>query len=168
MAAPPGLRNIRARSRLRTWRRRERAAWVMPGLLGSQRLPGPQHRRMEQLGLTAPVQLGRPAAGRTRRAGLDEESVRAGHLPVEVARIEWSVPDDLIDPAQVGDGELVTAEGRAERCVLELRPRSLDAVLENPAVVEGKLGQVSERLPAHPGLLRRGQIGRDAEVGDRN
>ncbi len=57
-----------------------------------------------QLSRTATVACGRLA----RRL---QESIGLGYLAVEVARVEFNSPDDLVDVTKLGDGEL----GRAER-----------------------------------------------------
>src|SRR5215831_10139559 len=121
------------RQNIAAGRNRERPIWLV-GLAGdwpARRLPDglewlalpwPEHRRVQNIGVTAPVQLGRPAAGRDRPAGVDEEPFCASHLAVEIPWVERGTPDDLVHPPQLGDGERVPAERRAERCVLELRP----------------------------------------------
>src|SRR5687767_12173730 len=63
---------------------------------------------------------GTPALRHALIAGGYEESVDAGDLAVEVARVQAYVPDDLVDSAQVGHRELRRAERGAQCRVLQL------------------------------------------------
>src|SRR5580700_12187160 len=114
---------------------------------------------MQQEGGAATIQLRWTAApGRGRLAGLHEEALRPGDLAVEVARVERGAPDDLVHAAQLGDGELLPAERRGQRGVLELGPSAFQPVAQYPLVVEGHLGQCAYRLPAHLGLVRGREV----------
>src|SRR5690348_6858094 len=102
-------------------------------------MPLSRYRRVQGGLRPAPVERRRPAAVSGRASsGRDEEPGRTGHFAMEVARVELDPPDDLVDAAQLGDGELPPAERGCKRRVLELRPRPLEAVLEYPVVVEGE------------------------------
>ncbi len=77
---------------------------------------------MKHLGCAAPVQLGRTAgAGGALAARRLDEALGVRDLPAEVPRIELGVPHDLVDIAQVADGELGAAEGGGERGELQAR-----------------------------------------------
>jgi hypothetical protein len=52
--------------------------------------------------------------------------------------VEGGAPDRFVHRAQLGDGELGRAEGRAQRGVLQLCPDPLDPVGEDPVMVEGQ------------------------------
>src|SRR5579862_2698098 len=87
-------------------------------LLAVGGLPG--DRRIEDSCSSTAIELRRPSAVPSRELpGRHEESGGARHLPMEVARIELCPPDRLVDEAELGDRELIRAEGSAERRVLE-------------------------------------------------
>jgi hypothetical protein len=72
---------------------------------------------MQGGGRSAAVQLGRPAAP-TRQsppAQWHDEIGRREHLAAEVRRVQGDAPGRLVDPAQVGKGELVLAERGGQR-----------------------------------------------------
>ena len=93
---------------------------------------------------------------------------------MEVARVEPDPPDDLVDVTELRDGELLSAECRRKRRVLELRSSSLEAVGEDLIVIEreparaGK--EVGDQPPARVGRIRSRprlrQIGTECEVRD--
>jgi hypothetical protein len=65
---------------------------------------------------------------------------------VEVAGVETGPPHDLVDLSKLGNGELAGAECRRERRILQLRAGALEAVGQDPVVVEGQAGRVGEQV----------------------
>src|SRR5258708_6764810 len=136
---------------------------------------GPQQGRVEHWGGSLPVQPGWPAALPDGRGpGRDDEPRGRGGLAVEVPGIQDRAPDDLVDPAELSDGELGRAECGGQRGVLELGAGAFHAVREDRRMVEGQprraLGDVLHGLP--PGGCRicashrLRQAGGEREVGD--
>src|SRR5207248_2442306 len=108
-----------------------------------------QQWRVEGLRLAAPVQRSRTAGLRYPPGvgGLDEPfGVR--DLPAEVPRVKRHSPDDLIDVAQIADGEHRAAERGSERGELQMGPGTLDGVVQNLGVVEGeRTAHLVDRCP---------------------
>ena len=133
-----------------------------------------EHRWVEEFGGSASVELGGTSAASGRGGpGRFDEALGAGDLAVEVPRVEFDVPDHLVDVAEVGDGELVGAEGGGERGVLELGAGAFDPIMENLGVVEGQrpgsLQELRHRVPLHAGGVTAGggrrEVGHKREVG---
>lgn len=102
---------------------------------------------MQQGGLADGEQRCRPAAVPSGHGPGRPDKIRgAGHLAMEIAGIKRSAPDGFVDPAQLGDGELGSTEGRGEGGVLELRPGAFDTVGQDPTVVERQGGHPVEDL----------------------
>ena len=95
---------------------------------------------MQQSGRAAAEELGRAAAvaGRRLSRGFDEAR-RGGDLAVEVPGVERPSPHRLVDPPELGDGELLLAEGRAQRLILEFGPSPFHSVAQDAVMVEGEL-----------------------------
>src|SRR5699024_8787055 len=88
---------------------------------------GAKQRRDQRGAAGGPVQAcGTPAGGGGVPVQLLQEALGAGGLAVEVAGIQGGAPHALVDPAQLGDGELLGQEGRGEGGVLELAAGPLD------------------------------------------
>src|SRR4051812_43489177 len=96
---------------------------------------------------TPSVQRGRAARlARNALAGRDQKPFDSNDLPVEVARVEFLPPNDLVDLSQVGHRELRLAESRCQRGVLELAASAFDRVGDDLLVIEGDLGAGPENL----------------------
>ena len=118
-----------------------------------------------------------------RRAGRAEPGGRPGgsssppsarRSPACPVTFRWKLrgssvdaPHRLVDQSQLVDRERRRAEGRGERRVLELGPGPLDAVGEDPTVVEGEPATVVEqRVDGVP--RRRGRVGAGHRVAGRS
>lgn len=128
---------------------------------------------MQHGGVAPPVQPRRPpAAPPLGASGVDDESEGAGQLAVEVRRLQRPAPHDLVHPAQLCDRELLGAELRRQRRVLELGAGAFDGVVEDLAVVEREslALQLLDRPPGGRSRVRTGlgfgQAGYDGEVSD--
>ena len=131
---------------------------------GTSEVPGPRG-----------VQAGGAAAcGGGVPVELGQEALGAGGLAMEVAGVQGRAPHVLVDPAQLGDGELLGQEGHRERRVLELGAGALDGALEHLGVVEGQVdvGQLGDGPPAGVGhvvaALGVRQIGAEGHEGHRD
>src|SRR5207245_2451687 len=97
-----------------------------------------QHRRVEKPGGTELVQLRRATDLDPSPAQWKQEVGCSRDLAVEVPGVEWGTPDDLIDLAEIRNGELRRAEGRAKGAVLQFRAGAFQSVLEDLTVIEGE------------------------------
>lgn len=102
---------------------------------------------MGKLGRTSPVEPGRVLTlPRRRGPGSDHEAGGRRHLPVDVAAFDFGVPHRPVDLAELPDRGLVSAEGGGERRVLRFGPGLLDAVGQDPMMIEGQLFAMVEQV----------------------